>query len=344
MIKKLTSIILVAIMVLSLAGCATNEGTENILTAGENELGAGVYIGYMIDAYTNAGYYVYEDNIWDGVIEDKSVEDYVRDTAIDSVKRHIAVEMMFDEMGLTLSEEDTLLIEKDAAAFVEYTGDFYIKNGCGVESLERIISIEYKISEIFMSLYYEDGSEAVSDDEKTEYYENNYAEYRVMRFSYYDASYALIDDEGKEEVNAIAESYLERAKGDEDFDELAVEAVEELAAHYGTESFTAYDTENSYKIIKPDDTANEEEFVKAIFDSEELVSEIYYGETAVLVFQRNALDRDPELRDNLEVDIIASLRSEEFETKLDEYEESLGIELNQASVDRYSPRNIDPNV
>ncbi len=345
MIKKIIGVIVAAVMVLSLVGCSTNEGTENILTVGERELGAGIYVGYLLDYYTSAGYQVMEDNIWDGIIDEKSVEDYIRDNAIDSVKRHIAIDMMYDEMGLVLSEETNALIERDIENLKSYTGDYYYKNGCGDESLESLIALEHKLAEMFIDIYYEDGTDAVPDAEKTEYYEDNYAEYRIMTFYYSDINNVPLEDDAKEEVNEIAESYYERAQGDEDFDELAAEATEEMAAYIGAEDrYTEYDTENSYKVIKSDDTANDPELVEAIFDAQELVTEIYYGDTAVYVFQKNSLDRDENLRDALEADIIASLRNEEFDAKIDEYEESLDIVMNEAAVDRYSPRNIDPNV
>ncbi len=345
MTKKLIATILALVLALSVVGCSTNEGTENILSVGDRELGAGIYIGYMLDYYTNAGYQVMEDSIWDGVIGEESVEDYIRNNALTSVKRHIAVDMMYEEMGLALTEEEDALIERDIENLKSYTGDYYYKNGCGDESLYQLIALEYKLNEMFIELYYEDGTEAVSDDEKTEYYEENYAEYRVMTFYYRDINNVPLEDDAKDEVNEIAEGYYERAQGDEDFDELAVEATEDMAAYIGAEdSYTEYDTENSYKLIKPDNTSNEEGLVEAIFDADELVTEIYYGENAVYVFQKNSLDRDETLRDSLEADIIASLRSEEFETKLDEYEATLEIVMNEAAVDRYSPRNIDPNV
>ncbi|MEG0664633.1 MAG: hypothetical protein RR483_06005, partial [Clostridia bacterium] len=109
-LKSLAALILCLSMAISFTSCYgdTNEWTVEI--NGE-KISSGVYLGYLVNAYSAAttelsskeGYT--ENKIFEMTIEEKSVEQWIKDKALESCKLYVATNKMFDEYKCEINPE-----------------------------------------------------------------------------------------------------------------------------------------------------------------------------------------------------------------------------------------------
>ena len=134
-------------------------------------------------------------------------------------QRYVAIEKKFDELDLSLTEEESKDVENTIDSFWDTNGETYEKNGISKNSVKSVLENTYMTNEVFLYYYGVDGEEGTTEDDLKQYYEENNARVRYIKFDLTDGNGEALDDAGKKEMKAKVEDYLgeiNALKGDED--------------------------------------------------------------------------------------------------------------------------------
>lgn len=263
--KKLTRLLAVVLAVLMLAtafaGC--HKKNEIAFTIGDSEFTSAMYSCSLYFAATTARNQIYtfvsdaegdtknikyesykfdaEGNVSKtGTI---SYEKFVRTTAVDQLKRFAALEAIFAEGKLTVSDDVKTTNEYNALSYwnygcdyntymqyaqsgqlnslsYSYMPDYYLleKNGVSLETYKKYYFYDAMYSFYFDHLYGEKGEKAVSKDDINKYMTETYAIGNVITFSKKDSDNKDLSDTKLKEIKAIADGYAERLNKGEDFE------------------------------------------------------------------------------------------------------------------------------
>ena len=121
-------------------------------------------------------------------VDGKAFDEYLSDYALTATKEYAAVVDKFNELGLTLSDEDIKSINDSISSTWDSQGEFYESEGISKESVKLALKGSKMREELFDHYYAEGGEEAVSDDEMVKYLDDNYLRYKSISFAKTKAS------------------------------------------------------------------------------------------------------------------------------------------------------------
>ncbi len=224
----------------SLTGCSD---TGFIGTVNGMQIPTGMYIYQLeVAGYSEASSKITEEKgdslgtaevtVFTETIDGKSADQWLKDYALDKVKRYAAVESLFSEYGLTLSAEDQESVnnyikslDNDLGYYAQYYGidessfgDYYEKRGISKDTMRKLSENSYKEKYVFLHNYDKDGLTPVSDDEINKYATENYAAVKLLKLDFTDyQGLSLQDDADKQKIRDLAQSYADRANSGEDW-------------------------------------------------------------------------------------------------------------------------------
>jgi len=234
--KKIAVLLTSAAVLLSATGCGTGKNTSWAARYEDYEASAGIFIYYEMSAYYQAVNQAAGENenldktdvkaLKATQIDGKDMLTWIQDEATDSLRKYLAVQAEFDNRGLELSEDEISEINSAVESSWNYYGSYYEQNGIGKESFRKITELSYKSAALFKSYYGEGGTDAVPEEDVEKYYDENYARVKYIAMELKDADGNSLDDDGKAEIKAMADDYVERANKGENFDDLIAEYSE----------------------------------------------------------------------------------------------------------------------
>lgn len=257
--KKITAALTAALLCsASLTACSD---TSYVMTAGDSKINAGIYI---YNELTEMSYQMtmmyYQKGIkkdyFDQKVDGKAFDEYLSDYALTATKEYAAVVDKFNELGLTLSDEDLKSINDSISSTWDSQGEFYESEGISKESVKLALKASKMKDEIFDHYYAEGGEEAVSDDDMVKYLDDNYLRYKSISFaktSTSSDSSSSTDsstdsaDSANEEAKAERDEFLEKAQGVsfDDFDSIIDEYNDYVASKNASDSSSAADSDSS---------------------------------------------------------------------------------------------------
>ena len=185
-IKKLLSLVLVLVMVLSLTACHKKD--EVAISLGEHKITAAVYLTALISAEQEARNIAYEnasatnvtlskdEDYYKQTIDGKDFVTYVKDTAIELCKQYLALDKLLAEGKYKLSEE----VKKEADEMASYywnsygLSQLYGANSISYNTYKQTVLYSMMADEYFMSIYGEGGSKEVSKEDIKKSLNDNY--------------------------------------------------------------------------------------------------------------------------------------------------------------------------
>lgn len=257
--KKITAALTAALLCsASLTACSD---TSYVMTVGDSKINAGIYI---YNELTEMSYQMtmmyYQKGIkkdyFDQKVDGKAFDEYLSDYALTATKEYAAVVDKFNELGLTLSDEDLKSINDSISSTWDSQGEFYESEGISKESIKLALKASKMKDEIFDHYYAEGGEEAVSDDDMVKYLDDNYLRYKSISFaktSTSSDSSSSTDsstdsaDSANEEAKAERDEFLEKAQGVsfDDFDSIIDEYNDYVASKNASDSSSAADSDSS---------------------------------------------------------------------------------------------------
>ncbi len=238
-LKRTLAAAMAVICTASMCGCADS---GYIMTIDGVDIRNGIYLSGAVSAYSEAFNKVTEANTEEGdtaevedlfaeTIEDKSASDWIKEEALNTVKRYVAIERLFEEHSLTLPEGEMDAVNADLNSvwddenfYAQYIygfntmGEYYESIGISKDSMREIYTNQSKENEVFDYYYGENGVNAVPADELNTYLTENYASVKYLQLDYDDKfGLALKDEASIQAIKDTAQSYVDRLNNGEDY-------------------------------------------------------------------------------------------------------------------------------
>lgn len=379
--KKITAILLAALLIITASGCGTKPSwsykTDNVSFA------EGVYIYSLFSAY-NEAYTILQENLgddfdstasildissdFDGNGEKVLCSDWIEEQADVITKNLAALDETLLDYGIAL-DKTQVESARELAKEDWYLGpyyEYYVASGYEAVSYEDTLSpygvsfdsfftstylASVKQSAIFNYLYGKGGEKEVTDQELTEYFTDNYTSYAYFVVNLYETG---IDSETSQQV------YYPYS------DELIKETEAELKEYAKLiNSGTAYtEVRNKYMKahdITTDPTVNNVEIldnsalgtevldaVKGLKEGKATYLRVGDGDTSVMYFVTK-FDIKSEAEEYLSTDgnrqtLIQNLKSEEFTDFLNEITDTVKVEVNEDVIAKYTPSIFEQNL
>ncbi|MBE6561983.1 MAG: hypothetical protein E7662_12750 [Ruminococcaceae bacterium] len=252
---KILALLLCAVMLCTLSGCASS---PVVMEYGDEEVTVNMY-RYWLSTYKGSFMNVYTDMrdtdaFWDSeLFEGTTAEEYLTGAVIDNVKRTLVCASLFDSRGLKMSESDLKNIDDYIETLITERADGSRKSfnqmlsvyGINIDMLRKIYTMEDKTSLLFENLYGKDGELALTEEAYEKYCQENYVRIRHIYvndayvyetdekgYYKYDSSGRLqtrdlTADEKAEKAKKIADIEAALAKG-EKFDDVYKKYSEDL--------------------------------------------------------------------------------------------------------------------
>lgn len=222
---KLFSLALAACMVLALAGCSMST-PSTVGTIGGVEIPAGIYLLAQYNSYNtaaNAADLATGETASDvkavlkatctGTINGEEVtavgSDYVAQLTTRAIEYYAAVEKQFAEQNGVLDDAATAEAAKTADSLWTSNGDLYTANGISKTSVENYLLNAQKAKALLRMSYGADGTTPVTDEEYTDYVNNDCYYIEAVQFPLVNySSHSMATDDEKTAIMATAESCL----------------------------------------------------------------------------------------------------------------------------------------
>lgn len=380
MIKKLTAGLLAAAMTVGLSGCTLGT-TSWILRYGEDnaEVPTGIYVQNMYTAYQAAIQYVEDSsNVLGGEIDGRSADQWIRDTALNLTKQYLAVNLKFDEEGLTLTEAENTNIQTLVDTVWNLYGESYTLLGINRDSYQKMQEYSAKASDLFQHYYGEGGELAPTDEEYSTYFTENYDRTRAVYYAKNDVD-SMTDEERAEAEAALAEgetlpesgreqadAALSRIQNGEDIVTILQEIEAEQAAESGSTDETADNSSGSATDDAADDTGSDSaadtetdpsQYDNLVNVNDTSVPEAYrtashemaVGESRIVetdsgyyVVYKLELDPDGSELESRKASLLQEMKGDEYNDMIAQWVEELPeVTVNEATVEEFSPELID---
>ncbi|MBQ8786430.1 MAG: hypothetical protein IJZ61_02195 [Oscillospiraceae bacterium] len=363
LIKKLSAVAVTSAMALSLASCG--QDTTWGAKIDETEIRAGIFISYQSDAFSRAYDYMTETDtdVMALTIDGMSTEDWVNDQAVKGMQEYIAVENKFDELGLAFENKEEELAKANVEQWWEYVSEYFEGIGVSQESYLDVVINSEKKAAIFDYYYGEGGEKEVAEADIKAYLNENFARIKYIDMPLKDGEGNLLKSEGKAEIKAMAEEYIERmSTTDVTFEEISDEYDEyyngliEAAKAETTDGTTeepvddtaAEETTEDDELVLLGSVTSADYPVPSASVHEKVVGDamtvgeyqlIEEDEVYYIVYKMD-LFADEEYYDYKKTDVLNELKGEEFDATVTSWTESQDVVVNDAAVKRYKVEKI----
>ena len=240
-IRKIAAASVAIVCVASMCGCSDSGyiGTINGI-----QIPTGIYLyNVAVMGYDEAASKIQEDKgdsldseeeitVFTETIEGKTASQWLKDFGLEELKRYAAIESLFDEYGLSLSEEDNEAVnsyisslDEDLGYYAVYYGieestfgEHYENMGIGKSSLRSLYENSFKKNYVFLHNYDTDGLTPVTDDEIDSYITENYASVKLLKLDFTDyQGISLTEEQDIQAVKDLAQSYADRINSGENW-------------------------------------------------------------------------------------------------------------------------------
>lgn len=377
--KKMSAVALCSAMALSLGACGNNiAGPDTTYAAVIDgyKVPAGVFIAMQMNSYYDAAYYTEPIDgseettastetaettaseteattttaFTDKVIEDKPVREWINDEATKSMQEFVAIENKFDELGLAFEDNEKEKTKVYLDSIWEYYGSNYEDAGISEDSQLLIMLNSTKKNMIFDHYYAEGGQDEISEADIKAYLEENNKRINYIKMELKDGEGNLLKSDGKAEIKTMAEGYIDRIKGGEDFaavskeysdyyDKLVADAAESTDDEASDDSADTEENESSYTdnetVVSKDGSSPSEAVVTKAFESK--VGDVFLVEEDEVYYVVTVLDlyADENYYTDNESTVRHQLKDDEFDQTVDSWTEAQNVEINEAAYKRY---------
>ncbi len=361
LLKRAGACLMAAALLASLAACHPKD--ETAMTIGDVQITSALYMCALISADGEGRNAVDEakqaessesgdttstnssstTDYYSEEIDGTDFSTWVRNRAEELCKQYAAYETRFAEAGLTLDEETQAEIDSNLDMLWNTYGysSIYEPNGVSFETYTKYFTYQYKADEYFMSIYGQDGTDPVPEEEIKTSIAENYVAAETLTGAYTTtdsttgSSTPLSDDE-KTALKEKFEGYAQHLRDGESFETIYVEqnASPLTASEDGAQ--------NPYiSILGAEDTSyasdNFEEVKNMAVGEVKVLEDETYGLTLVV---RQDILADSYYYDNLKDQALYTLKQEEFENAITEFGNSLTMEKSDFAINRFKPKNI----
>ena len=342
LLQKAACALLALCLCAGLTACYNEEDTW-AAKSGDDVMPIGAYIYYLSSAYAEAGDLVSaNEKVLQGEIDGQSVKDWVKERALAYVGSYYYIRDKFDELGLTLADEDLQAIENGTSAYWPYYKDGMEAMGISEESFKKAYA-EHNVRAqlVLQALYGEGGEKAVAEDELWAYYQENYDSYEYMY-----VSKSKMDEDNK----SVALTDEEK--------ELMLDSLNELAGQVNSGSISLSEAYTQYSYIAMTTPQHEApgaakksglhpNIASALPDMKDNEAKVIEVDTGCYLLQKLPLEEHFQslLKDESEKEgLLVEVKGTEFNDEALEQGKALaGVEVNQKAIGRIKVETVVTN-
>ncbi len=293
--KKLISLILVAVMVLCLASCTVSKIKVN---------------GTKIDNEIYAYFEVHAEKNEDGEVNEAAV--------LNEISRYVAINSEFHNRGLVLDSSIKSEVSTNVNDLWHLYGSFYEENDISKQTIYKIeLSSAYEDA-LLADYYAENGDKPVTEEEIKKYFENNYAAIRYVTGYLFN-----IDDNGK----ATAMSTAEKDKITNSFKSVAEMIADGTSIEEAVGSLSENTEVRDTVINAFSDGTFPEGFWNAVKGVEKGKTEVIaVGDYIFLVNRVDIFSEEYGYYNTYRTDCLKKMKGEEFSTVVDTWAENYKAE------------------
>ena len=369
--SKILCVVLALVIALSAASCSLSK--QYAYEKDDIKLPIGVYIYYLYNAYNSAQSYAQKSDLYDSatgkydgkksflkmeITDDDGktavAEDWIKDKAAEDTKTAVAIQTKFNDLGCTLDQTE---IDSTQSYYKSYWDQSYSEmlEPYGI-SFDSFFLAGYTLpameSEAFKAEYGTGGPSAVSDEELTKYFKDNYTSYKYFSANLYTTETAENTDGSAETASEnIPLSADKIAEYQKDFDGYATtlsdggsyaDVVAEYMKNYvfndaaTTENVEDIDEESTDEIMKTILDMKDGQAMTVVIGDDDTTKQIYLVYREPIENQVEAYT-DPEQHKN---DVLSAMKHEEFDEMLKKLAEEMNITLSSA-CDSYKPSRFE---
>ena len=369
--SKILCVVLALVIALSAASCSLSK--QYAYEKDDIKLPIGVYIYYLYNAYNSAQSYAQKSDLYDSatgkydgkksflkmeITDDDGktavAEDWIKDKAAEDTKTAVAIQTKFNDLGCTLDQTE---IDSTQSYYKSYWDQSYSEmlEPYGI-SFDSFFLAGYTLpameSEAFKAEYGTGGPSAVSDEELTKYFKDNYTSYKYFSANLYTTETAEDTDGSAETASEnIPLSADKIAEYQKDFDGYAAtlsnggsyaDVVAEYMKKYAveedptTENVEDIDEESTDEIMKTILDMKDGQAMTVVIGDDDTTKQIYLVYREPIENQVEAYT-DPEQHKN---DVLSAMKHEEFDEMLKKLAEEMNVTLSSA-CDSYKPSRFE---
>ena len=349
LLKKAIAIILCILMVASVASCGVDK--EWVYKTDKTTISSGMYMYYLLTWYNNA-YSVVEDTSKDLLkqpVEGVNAAEWIKKYAEDEVRFSIVVMEMFEEEGLSLSEELASEIKKSVDNSWASYGGLFTANGVSYDTFYKATTVTAMTDMLFEHLYGKGGAKEISEEAMKETLVENYSKVKEVVISLAAATGDMRSDELQATLKAKADDYKARIEAGENIDDIIKEHYElemQLAAEeYGvtyeelTSSITG-EVDTNFVIVTEGNTNFSEKEITEVSKLEVGNVIITVEDEYMRVMKKYDILEDNTYLEAYDYDIRITLKAEEFIKDLEARGQALNLQVNDAALGKYKPSKI----
>lgn len=349
--KKALTGFLAGCLMLSMTACSD---TTWVFDYDGEKIPSGVYLEMTMEAYDSAADHEDIDSeitdMFQQTLDGKNAKQWIIDEARKLADNYIAIQHKFDELGLTLSEEDLDTINAGVEMVWKSYSELYEKNGVGKNSYQLALTNGTKMQKVFDKYYAEGGLEEVSEADLKEYYNENFVNVNVFTVSLSTGDDLTDEQKADNEARlASVDEYVTTLNnGSQTFNEVRDAYYHTYMSQlfgetHDENSTTTYDSaiqedSETIALVKKDSADYPAEVVEAMFnltvggDVKAIESDgVYY-----IVKRYSNADTFAEMKGS----ILSDMKAADFEALLAEWRADLNPTVNTAAVNKYDPKNI----
>lgn len=278
-------------------------------------------------------------------IDDQSAESWIKANAQKDMKDAIGAEIEFENLGLSLSEEELKEIADNTETYYESMDSYYHISDLGIseDSLEKALTDEKKYEKVFDAYYEDGGSQEVSDADITSYITNDGASYKMMTVPKEVSTELTSDSEDNpgtltatDSSTAEAQSYVDQINGGKSFDDV----YHDYEIADGTEEEDFEPLELEY-VFKEDQGSVSDEVFAALFDRATIDGPaiLVEGDSSFYIVQRYSPTED--IISEQHDDALNYMKEDEFSGELAQIADTENYQENNDALEQFSPRAIN---
>jgi|GEM_PF-2859490 len=353
MLKKIALIIFAATLALSFAACDIQ---ETAFSSDDVQVSSGLYMYYMFSAYMEAANKQTDTTVdlLKTTIEDTSAKDWIKNKAKDYATEYITIEKKFAELELAFTEEELSSIPQNASMQYQQYQQYYAMNGISERSYYAYAKNLSKKQKVFESIYAEDGTKAIAEDELKKFFSEKYALTTEFSFAKTDDEGNLLDEAKKAEVKTKAEGYAKRIRDGENIEKIIVEQRNEKAKAEaeaaGTEAPPAEEVDedaNSSIVISNIEVSEDEPVSQKITNIFEKVAigtiGVVEDDDAYYVVKRDDILKAEGKYDENKNKVMYDIKGDEFEETVKSWGAEVKIKTDNRIIKKYSADKIKTN-
>lgn len=224
MLKRFAAgVVSVAMAAVMLSGC---DSGRYVMSYGDTDVNAGIYIYNIVSELLDRQYTLYytgsTNDIMQEKVDGKEMAVYLEENAMKKTKEYCAVVEKFEQIGLSLSDEDIKSISTSATNSYNAQKEMYDEMGISKESIKQMLRESLMKQRLFDYYYGEDGKQEPTDEDIEKYINDNYLRFKVITISKSTNSDETEKEKENKENQELADKYYSQAtsKSFDSFDDV----------------------------------------------------------------------------------------------------------------------------